>query len=76
MQNTIKESIYYFKEWHLQVNMYKLATESEKYYHSRLILYWPRHSETELLGNCQAYQHHYSDERSHRGQCEAVQSTQ
>ena len=45
----------------LQVKIYKLVTESEKYYHSRWILYLPWFSETGLLGNYQMYQHHHNE---------------
>ena len=44
----------------LRVKSFKLATESKKYFHSRLIFYLPWHSESELLGTVDTYAEYYN----------------
>ena len=45
----------------IQVKSYKLITEPEKYYYSRLMLYWPWHSEDDILGQFGTYIDHYKE---------------
>ena len=45
----------------LCVKSFRQNKESEKYYHSRLILYMPWNSEDELLGEYNTYEDHYND---------------
>ena len=43
----------------LCVKSYKMNIEPDKYYHARLLLYLPWHTEDELLGEYVTYRHHY-----------------
>ena len=43
----------------LRVNSFKIATQPEKYYHSRLILYFSWRNEEQLLGTFNTCQQHY-----------------
>ena len=47
----------------LRTRKFKLATEPDRYYHSKLILYYPWFNEDSLLGNYASYQHAYEARR-------------
>ena len=43
----------------LQTKRYKVNSEPEKYYHAKLLLYFPWHNEDELIDGFSSYHHSY-----------------
>ena len=58
----------------LHTRRYKIHTEPEKYYHSKLLLYYPWNEEDDILSTYRSYHDSYiSEQEYHTSECTKIQ---